>query len=89
MSSNHSGLSGEIAELFSSRLGIETPSVETDLFDTGILDSMAFVELLLQLESSFGLKLNLSEIEFEQFRSVEKIADFVASKVMKTVTSDK
>lgn len=74
--------SNEIANLLCSRLGLEIPSSDTDLFDAGILDSMGFVELLLQLESNFGIRLSLSEIEFENFRSVDRIAEFVTSRAI-------
>jgi D-alanine--poly(phosphoribitol) ligase subunit 2 len=73
-------LRGEICELFASRLGLEIPAPETDLFDSGVLDSMAFVELLLQLENRYGIRLDLSEIEFDQFRSVDKISEYIAAR---------
>src|SRR5437867_1630151 len=56
------------------------PSADTDLFETGVLDSMAFVELLLNLERSFGLKVAVDELEIENFRSIRKIADFVMAR---------
>jgi D-alanine--poly(phosphoribitol) ligase subunit 2 len=69
-----------IIDLLSSRLGLQIPSAETDLFEAGIMDSMSFVELLVQLENNFGIRLALGEIEFENFRCVNKIAEFVASR---------
>jgi len=75
----HPTLCDEIIELFPSRLGLDEPSVDTDLFEAGVLDSMSFVELLLQIETTFGIKLNLGDIEFENFRSVERIAEIIAS----------
>ena len=69
----------EIVNLFEVGLGISVPSNEADLFETGVLDSKSFVQLLLELETTFGLTLNLSDVEFENFSSVDKIADFIAS----------
>ncbi|MBI2817679.1 MAG: acyl carrier protein [Acidobacteria bacterium] len=69
----------EISELFAMRLGLEVPAPDTDLFAAGVLDSMAFIELLLQLENRYGLRVDLTEIEFDQFRSVDKISEFVAA----------
>src|SRR5687768_755772 len=43
-----SALREQIVRLFADALQLEVPSVDTDLFETGILDSLAFVELLLQ-----------------------------------------
>lgn len=66
-----------IARLFSEHLHIEVPSVDTDLFETGVLDSMAFVELLLHLEQQFGLKVSFEDIQIDHFRSIRKIEAFV------------
>jgi acyl carrier protein len=69
-----------ITELFSARLGLDIPSTDTDLFESGVVDSVSFVELLLQIETTFGIPMSLGDIEFENFRTVEKIADFIASR---------
>jgi methoxymalonate biosynthesis acyl carrier protein len=71
-------LHADIVDLFEAGLGLSVPSAEADLFETGVLDSMSFVELLLQIETAFGLTLNLPDIEFENFRSIDRIADFIA-----------
>jgi acyl carrier protein len=71
-------LRADVTDLFSERLGLSIPSADADLFETGILDSMSFVELLLQIETVFGLALNLGDIEFENFRSIDTIAAFIA-----------
>jgi methoxymalonate biosynthesis acyl carrier protein len=66
-----------IAGWFLQSLGLEIPTPETDLFETGVLDSLAFVELLLQLERDFGVKIALDEVEIDHFKSVERIATFL------------
>lgn len=71
------GLQGRIAGLLLDRLHLDVPSVETDLIDTGALDSMLFVELLAQLEAEFGLAIDLDDIEVSAFRSIRSIAEFV------------
>ena len=71
-------LHADIVDLFEAGLGLSVPSAEADLFETGVLDSMSFVELLLQIETVFGLALNLRDVEFENFRSIDRIADFIA-----------
>jgi D-alanine--poly(phosphoribitol) ligase subunit 2 len=73
-------LCDDITDLFSARLGLDIPSTDTDLFEAGVVDSMSFVELLLQIETKFGIPMNLGDIEFENFRTVAKIADFIASR---------
>src|SRR5579872_3764804 len=60
--------------LFSEVLHVEVPSVDTDLFDTGILDSQRFVELLLFIEQNFDTHIDIQDFEIENFRCIEKIA---------------
>ena len=66
-----------IAGIFASALHLDVPSHDTDLFDTGVLDSLAFVELLLQLEREFGVTTSADDLEVDNFRSISTIADFV------------
>jgi len=70
----------QIVCLFADALHLEVPAADADLFETGILDSLAFVELLLQLEQRFGVIASVDDLELENFKSVERIADFVASR---------
>lgn len=70
-----------VARLFVSRLNLEAPADEVDLFETGLLDSLAFVQLLVGLEEEFGIRLSLDEIEVDAFRSIGRIAAFVADRL--------
>jgi acyl carrier protein len=72
-----SELTNRICGMFSEALNLEAPPADTDLFDTGILDSLAFVELLLRLEREFGLTISVDDLEVENFRSIGRIAEFV------------
>lgn len=69
---------GEIRGIFSQRLAIEVESPTVDLLDTGLVDSVTLVELLLVLEQQFAISLPLEDLEMEDFRSVARIADLVA-----------
>lgn len=69
-----------IMALISEQMNLEVPSVDTDLFDTGLLDSLAFVDLLTQLEQKFGIAVSVDDLEIENFRTVARIAAFAASK---------
>ena len=66
-----------IADWFLKSLHIEVPSPETDLFETGVLDSLGFVELMVHLEQEFGFTITLEQVEVDNFRSVERIATFL------------
>jgi D-alanine--poly(phosphoribitol) ligase subunit 2 len=70
-----------VGRLFVTRLDLEAPPEHEDLFEQGVLDSLAFVQLLVGLEEEFGIRLTLEEIEVETFRSVGQIAAFVAERL--------
>jgi acyl carrier protein len=80
MMSDGNRLRERIAGVFSGALHLDVPAFDTDLFDTGVLDSLAFVELLLQLEREFGVTTSVDDLEVENFRSIDSIADFVAAR---------
>jgi methoxymalonate biosynthesis acyl carrier protein len=67
----------EITSLFTRDLNIEVPSPDTDLLETGRLDSVGMVELLVRLEERFGIRIPLENLEIDQFRSVATIAAFI------------
>jgi|GEM_PF-1115711 acyl carrier protein len=68
-----------IAAIFSEKLHIEVASAEIDLMQSGLLDSLALVELLYHLEQELGIKIYLESLELENFRSIARIAEFVAA----------
>jgi methoxymalonate biosynthesis acyl carrier protein len=68
-----------IATIFEASVNLQVPAVESDLFDTGVLDSVTFVDLLLHLEREFGVKCSLEDLDLENFRSIGRIADFICS----------
>jgi methoxymalonate biosynthesis acyl carrier protein len=71
-------LAEDIGGIFRDGLSIEVPSVDTDLIDSGLLDSLALVELMFQVEQRFQVELSLDELDIEDFRTIERIAEFVA-----------
>ena len=74
-------LKARITRLFAERLNLDVPSADTDLFESGALDSMAFVELLARLEGEFGIDVALADIAMDNFRSIERIAGFVEERL--------
>lgn len=66
-----------VADWFVEQRHIEIPSTDTDLLETGVLDSLGFVELLLFVEQDFGVKVELEHLDLHHFRSIERIAGFL------------
>lgn len=52
-----------------------------DLFETGLLDSLAFIEMMIELEDAFGITITPSELDREQINTPQKILDLVAKRV--------
>jgi len=69
-----------IAALFADRLNVQVPSLDTDLIETGLVDSLTFVEFLAHLEQDFGVHVSLEDLEIDNFRTIARIAAFVATK---------
>jgi len=70
-------LQQQVTALFAEKLNLDVASAETDLIETGMLDSLALVELLAQLEESFDVSISTDDMELENFRSITSIAMFV------------
>ncbi len=73
----HHGVRQKLIELFAKKLSLEVSSVDTDLVETGLLDSLSLVELLAQLEETFGVSISTDDLELENFRSIDSIAGFI------------
>lgn len=71
----------KIGEIFERELNLTVPSPATDLFESGGLDSLSFVDLLLQIERAFGLRIQLQDLELVHFRSIGRIAAFIRGRL--------
>jgi acyl carrier protein len=69
-----------IAGIFAT-MQVEVPRPDTDLFGKGLLDSLAFVDLVARLEQEFGITCTVEDLETDNFRTIERIADFVGRTV--------
>ena len=57
--------------------------LDVDLFETDLLDSLGFVQLLIDLEDSFGITIAPSEVERSDFRTPQMIIDYIAGRINK------
>jgi len=78
-----------LGELFVESLHVEAPSPDTDLFESGTLDSLQLVELLLQLERRFGARIAIESIDLDQLRTLERIAELVRAASPVEISSGK
>lgn len=71
-------LAGQIADLVGRVLYVEAPATDTDLIESDLIDSLALVSLITEIETEFGVQLPLDDFELDSFRNAERIADYVA-----------
>ena len=77
----HSTLVEQLRQVFREVLNIEVPSPETDLIDAGLLDSLALVQLLFEIEQRFAVDLALEELDIESFRTLDRLAGVIADQL--------
>jgi D-alanine--poly(phosphoribitol) ligase subunit 2 len=75
-------MTDQIIQLFAEKLNIEVPSADADLIETGLLDSLRLVELLLEIEASLGCRIPVDEIDLDDLRSVSRIAKLIAARMV-------
>jgi len=68
-----------ISDLIRDRLSVDVPASDTDLIESGLLDSLALVTLITALEEAFACELPLDDFDLERFRSIERIGEFLRS----------
>lgn len=71
------GAAERIRAIFREALAIEVADVTTDVVQTGLLDSLALVTLLFELEQEFEITIPLDDLDLEDVRTVERIVAFV------------
>lgn len=58
-------------------LHMDVPSADTDLLDSGVLDSLQLVDLLLLIEQHFGRRIEVEAIDLENLRSLTRLAQLL------------
>lgn len=63
-----------VSRILREEMYLEVPAPDEDLFASGVLDSLTFVELLVHLEEELGRPVSLEELDLEDLQTIEKIA---------------
>ena len=66
-----------VIALIRDALQVEVPAPETDLIEADLIDSLALVSLITEVEAEFGIELPLDDFDIEKFRSARQIAEYV------------
>lgn len=68
-----------IQKAFLAVLNVEIDDPDEDVIDSGMLDSLGLIELLVEVEREFGVQLDLEELDVDDFRTPRRIAGVVSS----------
>jgi methoxymalonate biosynthesis acyl carrier protein len=68
-----------IQKAFRVVLNVEIEDPDQDVIDSGMLDSLGLIELLVEVEREFGVQLDLEELDIDDFRTPRRIAGVVSS----------
>lgn len=52
----------------------------TKLIETGIIDSLNFIELILFIEKDFNIEIKLSDAQIEYFETINMLSEFIIGK---------
>jgi acyl carrier protein len=63
--------------LIENLLSIKPDDIDEDLIDSGLLDSLALVELLHSIEQEFAVELPLEDLDVDLLRSIRGLATFL------------
>lgn len=58
-------------------LTLEKVAYEEDLIDSGLLDSLSLVQLMIALEDEFKIKIEPDDLDFDDYRSVKSMTEMI------------
>jgi D-alanine--poly(phosphoribitol) ligase subunit 2 len=70
-------VAARLARVLLERLALDVPADDVDLFESGLIDSLAFAELLVALEREFGIAIPVEDIDLERFRTIGALTAMV------------
>jgi acyl carrier protein len=86
--SDLSDLQQRVVEVMVQKMHLAPPPVDADLFETGYLDSLSFVSLLVHIEEEFGVQIDLKDLDLNRFQSIASIAAFIAGPALAPARAD-
>lgn len=70
-------LESKVKQIVEDSLGQTVEDPETDLVDTGLINSLAIMNIAVGLEDVFGYETDVSDIVKDNFRSISSITEMV------------
>ena len=70
-------ITARIQRIFEETFDISAPAPQTDIIEAALLDSLALVTLLFEVELQFGMEIPLESLQIDDFRTIENIAQLI------------
>jgi acyl carrier protein len=61
-------------------IAFSTVTLDQELWESSVLDSITLIELIVEIELQYHIKVPLNEISVENFSSVSKMITYINSK---------
>ena len=73
----------KVLDMFEEVIGTDEirEDLDLNLFDAGLLDSLGIIQMLLEIEEVFGLKLQPTDLERSDMATVNNLTAFLESKL--------
>lgn len=65
----------------SQRLGMRSLRDDEDIFATGLVNSLFAMELVLFVEGEFSIEIDDTDLQMDNFRSIDALADLIDRKL--------
>ena len=69
-----------VLAIFRDELSIEVPGPDVDVIETGLLDSLGLVTLVVSLEQSCGVEIPFETLDVDDFRTTRSIVQLVEAR---------
>jgi acyl carrier protein len=70
----------QLKEFLAEASGIPDIDDNTELFSTGIVNSLFAIQLVMYIEKAFEVPVNMDDLDFNNFSSINAIVEFIDSK---------
>ena len=66
---------------YNKSLNVQKISEDSRLFEDGIIDSISFVELILDIQKNYHIEIKPEEINESNFTSIDSLSHFIITKL--------
>jgi acyl carrier protein len=67
-----------VYEVLKNVLNTQESLESVDLIESGLMDSLALVSVIMELETTFGISIPFEKLEVDNFRTLDGITQFIA-----------